>query len=77
MPTEPYPAVDPGAARASRIPAHETYRRLLMAGLSTREAGSLVAHLAGLSRVPTGWAIGEVEGLLFVRALVAAGRLRS
>jgi hypothetical protein len=58
-------------------PAAATYRRLRFAGLSAREAGSLVGHLQGLSSVPGGWAIEEVEHLLFVRELVRLGRLGS
>jgi hypothetical protein len=44
-------------------------------GWSEREAGNLAAHLAGLTPSPRGWQIHEVEGLLFVRALVMRGRL--
>jgi hypothetical protein len=54
-----------------------TYRRLRLAGLSAREAGSLAGHLLGLRIVPSGWAIEEVERLLFVRELVRSGRIGS
>jgi len=57
--------------------AAATYRRLRFAGLSAREAGSLVGHLHGLSGVPGGWSIEEVEHLLFVRELVRLGRMGS
>jgi|1186.fasta_scaffold61123_2 hypothetical protein len=61
--------------------AHETarmtWRRLRLAGLSPREAGSLTAHLSGLNMVPGGWAIEELERLLFVRELVRTGRMGS
>jgi hypothetical protein len=77
MPIEPHPAVDPGSDAAARLPAASTYRRLRMAGLTEREAGSLVARLSGLEPVSTGWRLAEVEGLLFVRAMAQAGRLRS
>ncbi len=77
MPIKPQDTLDPGVARASRLPAREAFRRLRLAGLSTAEAGSLVAHLAGLASVPGGWTLLEVERLHFVRALVARGRLRS
>ena len=62
------PALEPTAA---------TYRRLRFAGLSEREAGTLVGHLHGLSPVPGGWTIEEVEHLLFARELVRLGRLGS
>jgi hypothetical protein len=77
MPTEPHPVADPGADAASQLPAAEIYRRLRLAGLTAREAGSLVAHLAGLEPAITGWRLAEIEGLLFVRAMVQAGKLRS
>ena len=54
-----------------------TYRRLRFAGLTAREAGTLVGHLHGLSTVQGGWAIEEVEHLLFVRELVRLGRMGS
>lgn len=54
-----------------------TYRRLRIAGLSPREAGSLTGHLSGLRIVPGGWAIEEVERLLFARELVRTGRMGS
>jgi hypothetical protein len=77
MPIEPHPVIDPGADAAALLPAATTYRRLRLAGLTAREAGTLVARLNGLEPVAGGWRVSEVEGLLFVRALVQAGRLRS
>jgi hypothetical protein len=77
MSIEPHPAVDPGSDAVAHLPAAATYRRLRLAGLTAREAGSLVAHLHGLEPAATGWRLAEVEGLLFVRALVQSGRLRS
>ena len=68
-------SVPPGA-RAVSLEA--TYRRLVYgAGLRPREAASLLGRLQGLPMVPGGWTLVEVERLLFVLALVAAGRLRS
>ena len=58
-------------------PAGETYRRLRLAGFTAREAGTLAGWVAGVPVTPGGWSITEVERLLFVRALVRAGRLRS
>jgi hypothetical protein len=77
MPIEPHPAVDPGADAASLLPASHTYRRLRLAGFTAHEAGCLCAHLVGLGAARSGWRIGEVEGLLFVRAMAKAGRLQS
>ena len=76
MPIEPHPVIDPGADAASLVPAAETYRGLRLAGLTEREAGSLVAHLVGLEPAVTGWRIGEVESLLFVQELVRVGKLQ-
>lgn len=75
-PATVHPAL-PDRVTALPFPPHATYRRLRRAGFSAREAGTLVGHLAGLRAVPTGWAIEEVERLLFVRALVSTGRMGS
>jgi hypothetical protein len=76
MPTEPG---TPSASLAdATIPtARMTYRRLRLAGLTAREAGTLAAHLAGLHIAPGGWSIDELERLLFVRELVRTGRIGS
>lgn len=70
------PAAGPGDA-----PIVETtgaaYRRLRQAGFEAHEAGSLVARVTGLGMVPGGWAVEEVERLLFVRELVRTGRMGS
>jgi hypothetical protein len=65
------PERPPGSSAAS------TYRRLRFAGLTARQAGTLVGHLQGLATVPGGWSIEEVEHLLFVRELVRLGRIGS
>jgi hypothetical protein len=44
-------------------------------GWTEGQAGNLTAHLAGLQVTRKGWLISEVEGLLFIRSLVATGRL--
>ena len=73
-----------GPAAIDRVPpaaTHETvrmtYRRLRVAGMSDREAGSLTAHISGLPMTPSGWQVEEVERLLFVRELVRTGRMGS
>ena len=63
--------------RAHHGPVRATYRRLRLAGLTAREAATLTGHLSGLRIVPSGWAIEEVERLLFVRAMVRSGRMGS
>jgi hypothetical protein len=59
------------------VPVRTTYRRLRIAGLTPREAGTLTGHLSGLRIVPSGWTIEEVERLMFIRALVGSGRMGS
>jgi len=67
------PAMPPASPESVRT----TYRRLRMGGLSAAEAGNLTAHLSGIHATPQGWAIEEVEHLLFVRAMVDRGRIGS
>ena len=70
--TDPEPVITAMAHSAAA-----DYRSLLMAGLTAREAGTLVGHLNGLGQVRSGWTIAEVGHLLFVQELVRIGRLRS
>jgi hypothetical protein len=60
-------------ARAESV--REAYRGLRAMGWTEREAGNLAAHLAGLEVTRKGWRIDEVERLMFIRSLVATGRL--
>jgi hypothetical protein len=46
-------------------------------GFRSDEAGNLTAYLQGLTPVKGGWAVGEIERLLFVRHLVDRGDLGS
>jgi hypothetical protein len=70
-------SLDEAAPAPARDTVRTTYRRLRMAGLSAREAGTLTAHVTGLPIVPGGWRVEEVEHLLFVRELVRTGRMGS
>ena len=54
-----------------------TYHRLRMVGFSSVEAGNLTAHLNGLHITGADWTLPEIEGVLFVRALVQRGRILS
>jgi len=71
------PTPSPAVEEATVQPLRTTYRRLRLAGLTAREAGTLTGHLAGLRIVPSGWSIEEVERLLFVRELVRTDRMGS
>jgi hypothetical protein len=73
----PSGSLDAAATAPARDTVGTTYRRLRIAGLSAREAGTLTAHLTGLQIVPGGWRVEEVERLLFVRELVRTGRMGS
>jgi hypothetical protein len=64
----PRETADPEAVR-------HIYRGLVSMGWTLAEAGNLTAHLAGLAITHKDWAIGEVEGLMFIRSLVKDGRL--
>jgi hypothetical protein len=63
--------------RRERQTVRSTYQRLRMVGLSAAEAGNLTAHLNGLRVAEQGWALPEIERLLFIRALVDLGRIES
>ena len=52
-----------------------TARRLQLGGLTLSEASNLTARLAGLPPARTGWSLRQVEHLLFLRSIVANGRL--
>jgi hypothetical protein len=74
MPHQPS-TLSPADHRDRNGAVHETYRGLRALGWSDSEAGNLAAYLEGIGRVRDGWSIREVEGLLFIRALVADGRI--
>jgi hypothetical protein len=54
-----------------------TYRLLGSMGFRSDEAGNLTAYLQGLPPVKDGWAVGEIERLLFLRHLIERGDLGS
>jgi hypothetical protein len=54
-----------------------TYHRLRMVGLTAVEASNLTAHLSGLRITDRNWTLHEIEGVLFMRALVQRGRIPS
>jgi hypothetical protein len=74
---DPGPARDGGAARSA--PSRDTarldgaYRLLVIRGLSTVEAGNIVAYLNGLHAVEQGWTLQEIKHLVALRSQVAAG----
>ena len=66
-----------GTGRSSFEPPAVTYRRLGSKGLRPDEAGNLTAYLHGLSPVESGWQVGEIERLVFLRHLVLRGDIGS
>ena len=78
---------DPGPAsgtraRGSTAPVDPdtfdgAYRLLVMSGLSSVEAGNIVAYLAGLRPVERGWALHEIKALVGLRSLLAGGFIDS
>jgi hypothetical protein len=54
--------------------ARSTYQLLMARGLEPVEAANLTAYLSGLRIVGTGWEIGEVLHLLFLRKLNEIGQ---
>jgi hypothetical protein len=85
MLTGPAPSSLPGtAARAGLEPFPATsssvramYGRLRLCGLTEAQAGNLTARATGLSLGRRTWRLEEIQGLLFLRALVEDGRLDS
>lgn len=50
--------------------ARVMYRRLILAGLSAREAGNLTAYSAGIRPSPSrGWTVREINAATFLRWL--------
>jgi len=69
------PPTLPSQERAASLRA--AYLGLCAMGWSETEAANLAAHLVGLAPARKGWRIGEIEGLLFIRALATDGRISS
>jgi hypothetical protein len=57
-----------------RIATRATYRGLVRTGLSTEQAADLTAFLCGLPIGEVHWTLGQLNRLLFYRALDASGR---
>jgi hypothetical protein len=65
----------PVSARSSRdIDTRSTYRALLIRSLRPPEAANLTAYLCGIPVGRQPWRIDEINRLLFLRDLYAAGR---
>jgi hypothetical protein len=65
----------PTAVRPDATPAtRSTYRLLLSRGLAPDEAATLTAFMNGIPINEAHWSIGQVNQLLFLRAMVRTGR---
>lgn len=71
---EPVPVVRAATDAGAAVSPRATFRRLRICGLSAEEAGNLTARLEGLRPVRDGWAVMEIERLVFLRWLVERGR---
>lgn len=58
---------DPDSAPVALTPA-ATIRRLEAAGWSHEAAGNVAAYLNGITPSASGWSLGEIQSLLFLRA---------
>jgi hypothetical protein len=58
----------------TQLVTRSTYRQLLTRGLSSGEAATLTAFLCGIPVAEVQWSIGQVNRLLFLRALARTGR---
>ena len=63
-----------GPARTTRPGTRATYRTLLLRGLAPEEAANLTAFLCGIHVESQPWKLDEVNRLLFLRELQAAGQ---
>ena len=69
------PRISRGSNAPTTIPlTRTTYRNLLLRGLAPDEASNLTAYLCGIPVGTQHWRIGEVNRLLFLRALHDKGR---
>jgi hypothetical protein len=69
------PRISTGSNATTAIPVtRTTYRNHLLRGLAPDEASNLTAYLCGIPVGMQHWRIGEVNRLLFLRALREKGR---
>jgi hypothetical protein len=83
-PHDPSPAWGASIARPTgSVEADETgtidgaYRLLMVRGLSSVEAGNVVAYITGLHAAEGGWTVKEIKHLVAIRLLVVGGVIAS
>ena len=77
--TTPTPGARTGGSAAinEASSVDSAYRLLKIRGLSSVEAGNVVAYLNGLHPTESGWTVDEIKHLLAIRAFVAGGVIES
>jgi hypothetical protein len=65
---------EPAHVASEAMSPRSTFRHLSFCGLSAAEAGNLTARLEGLRPIRDGWAVKEIERLVFLRWLIERGR---
>ena len=68
-------SAEPGGT--NRLVTRSTYRNLVTRGLAPDEAATLTAFMCGIPIGEARWSIRQVNQLLFLKALVQAGRFGS
>lgn len=66
-------AVTRSASTDERATLDSAYRLLLIRGLSSVEAGNVVAYITGLHAAEQGWTLHEIKHLVALRSFVADG----
>jgi hypothetical protein len=64
-----------GSDEAGKIDS--AYRLLMIRGLSSVEAGNVVAYITGLHAAEQGWTLHEIKHLVALRSFVADGVIDS
>jgi hypothetical protein len=73
----PAAMVSGSAALEEAATFDSSYRILMDRGLSSVEAGNVVAYMAGLHAAERGWTVEEIRHLVVLRSAVAAGLIDS
>jgi hypothetical protein len=70
-------AIVTGSAADEATTFDRSYRLLTDRGLSSVEAGNILAFIAGLHPAERGWTVQEIKDLVVLRAFVAGGFIDS
>jgi hypothetical protein len=71
--TSPEPSPGSSPQPTLELATRTTYRSLIMRGLAPDEAANLTAYLAGIGVGGTRWTLGQINQLLFLRAMNRTG----